>query len=99
LVVSMATATILKKTNRRRTWWNCGGISSLVSGNFWGLKKFKMAAVAMVTKVQKMLNGNRTADPFEIWHKNRSSLKVVLFVFKIFKMAANIKIKIIKLNC
>jgi hypothetical protein len=70
-----------------------------VCGNFWGLKKFKMAAVAMVTKVQKMLNGNRTADPFEIWHKNRSSLKVVLFVFKIFKMAANIKIKIIKLNC
>jgi hypothetical protein len=29
------------------------------------LKKFKMAAVAMVTKVKKMLNGNRTADPFE----------------------------------
>jgi hypothetical protein len=27
------------------------------------------------------------------WHKNRSSLKVVLSVFKIFKMAANIKIK------
>jgi hypothetical protein len=52
-----------------------------------------MAAVAMVTKVQKMLNGNRTADPFETWHKNISSLKVVLFVFKIFKMAANIKIK------
>jgi hypothetical protein len=52
-----------------------------------------MAAVAMVTKVQKMLNGNRTADPFETWHKNISSLKVVLFVFKIFKMAAIIKIK------
>jgi hypothetical protein len=32
---------------------------------FGGLKKFKMAAVAKVTKVQKMLNGNRTADPFE----------------------------------
>jgi hypothetical protein len=31
----------------------------------WGLKKFKMAAIAMVTKVQKMLNSNRTADPFE----------------------------------
>jgi hypothetical protein len=50
-----------------------------------------MVAVAMVTKVQKMLNGNRTADPFETWHKIRSSLKVVLFVFQIFKMAANIK--------
>jgi hypothetical protein len=50
-----------------------------------------MAAVAMVTKVQKMLNSLQTADPFETSHKNRSSLKVVLFVFKIFKMAANIK--------
>ena len=51
-----------------------------------------MATVAMVTKVQNMLNSNHTADPFETWHKNRSSLKVVLFVFKIFKMATNIKI-------
>ena len=56
------------------------------------LSKFKMAAVAMVTKVQKMLNSNRRAEPFEAWHKNRSSLKVVLFVFKIFQMATNIKI-------
>ena len=40
-----------------------------------------------------MLNSLQTADPFETWHKNRSSLKVVLFVFKIFKMATNIKIK------
>ena len=47
----------------------------------------------MVTKMQKMLNSLQTADPFETWHKNRSSLKVVLFVFKIFKMATNIKIK------
>jgi hypothetical protein len=30
-----------------------------------GLKKFQMVAVAMVTKVQKMLNSLRTADPFE----------------------------------
>ena len=56
-------------------------------GGGGGLNKFKMAAVAMVTKVLKMLNSNRTADPFETCHKNRSSLKVVLFVFKIFKMA------------
>jgi hypothetical protein len=34
-------------------------------GAFGGLKKIKMATVAMVTKVQKMLNSNRTADPFE----------------------------------
>jgi hypothetical protein len=32
---------------------------------FEGLKKFKMAAVAMVTKVQKMLNSLQTVDPFE----------------------------------
>jgi hypothetical protein len=32
---------------------------------FGGFNKFKMATVAMVTKVQKMLNSNRTADPFE----------------------------------
>jgi hypothetical protein len=44
-------------------------------------------------------HGNRTADPYETWHKNRSPLKAVLFVFKIFKMATNIKIKKIKINC
>ena len=65
---------------------------------FEGLKKFKMAVVAMVTKVQKMLNSLQTVDPFETWHKNRSSLKVVLFVFKIFKMATNIEIKKIVKN-
>jgi hypothetical protein len=53
-----------------------------------------MAAVAMVTKVQFFLNSLRIADRFETWHKNRPSLKVVLFVFK---MAGNIKIlKIVK---
>jgi hypothetical protein len=40
-----------------------------------------MVAIAMVTKVQKMLNSLQTADPF-----------------KIFKMAANIKIKKIVKN-
>jgi hypothetical protein len=29
------------------------------------LKKFKMVVVAMITKVQKMLNSLQTADPFE----------------------------------
>jgi hypothetical protein len=52
----------------------------------------------MVTKVQHFLNSLQTADPFETWHKNRSSLKVVLFVFKIFKMATNIRIKKIVKN-
>jgi hypothetical protein len=32
---------------------------------FEGLRKFKMAAVAMVAKVQKMLNSLQTTDPFE----------------------------------
>jgi hypothetical protein len=32
---------------------------------FEGLKTFKMAAVAMVTKVQNMLSSLQTADPFE----------------------------------
>jgi hypothetical protein len=58
-----------------------------------------MVTVAMVTKVQNFLNGNCTADPFETWHKNRLSLKVVLLVFKIFKMAVNIKTKKIKIDC
>jgi hypothetical protein len=71
----------------------CRNIHRSVWQLLGGLNKFKMAAIAMVTKVQKMLSSLRTADPFETWHKNRSSLKVVLFVFKIFKMAANIKSK------
>jgi hypothetical protein len=33
---------------------------------FEGLKKFKMVAIAMVTKMQEMLNSLQTADPFEI---------------------------------
>jgi hypothetical protein len=32
---------------------------------FEGLNKFKMAAVAMVTKVPIFLNSLQTADPFE----------------------------------
>jgi hypothetical protein len=36
-----------------------------VCGSFWGVEKFKLADVAMVTKVQKILNSLHTADPFE----------------------------------
>jgi hypothetical protein len=43
----------------------CRNIHRSVWQLLGGLKKFKMAAVAMVTKVQKMLNSLRTADPFE----------------------------------
>jgi hypothetical protein len=51
-----------------QTSWNFVGISIVVCGCFWGLKKFKMVTVAMVTKVQNIWNSFRTADPFEIWH-------------------------------
>jgi hypothetical protein len=45
-----------------------------------------MAAIAMVTKVQKMLNSLQTANPFENFQNGHR-----------FKMAANIKIrKIVK---
>jgi hypothetical protein len=40
------------------------GISTTTAA-FEILKKFKMAAVAMVIKVQNMLNSLQTADPFE----------------------------------
>jgi hypothetical protein len=33
---------------------------------FGQLKKFKMAAVAMVTKVQKMLNSLQTSESFAV---------------------------------
>jgi hypothetical protein len=33
---------------------------------FEGLNKFKMEDVAMVSKVQKILNSLQAADPFEI---------------------------------
>jgi hypothetical protein len=32
---------------------------------FEGVEKIQMVAVAMVTKVQQMLNSLQTADPFE----------------------------------
>jgi uncharacterized membrane protein YjdF len=43
----------------------CRNIHRSVAAFFWGLKKFKMAAVAMVTKVQKNVKFKRTAGPFE----------------------------------
>jgi hypothetical protein len=43
----------------------CRNIHCSVWQLLGGLNKFKLAAVAMVTKVQNFLNRNRTADPFE----------------------------------
>ena len=62
-------------------------------GSFWGVEQNQNGGRCHGTKGQKMINSLQTADSFETWHKNRSSLKVVLFVFKIFKMTANIKIQ------
>ena len=46
--------------------WIFVRISTIVCGSFWGLKKFKMAAIAMVTKVQKMLNSLQTSQMFAV---------------------------------
>ena len=69
------------------------GISTVVCGNFWGVEHIQNGGRCHRNQGTKRLNSLQTADSFETWHKNRSSLKVVLFVFKIFKMATNIKIK------
>jgi hypothetical protein len=43
------------------------GISTVVCGSFWGVEyKFKMAAVVMVTKGQKMLNSLQTSQIFAV---------------------------------
>jgi hypothetical protein len=50
-----------------QTSWNFVGISTVVCGSFWGgWKKFKMGAVAMVTKVQKMLNSLQTSQSYAV---------------------------------
>jgi hypothetical protein len=50
-----------------QTSLNFVGICTIVFGSFWGgVKKFKMAAVAMVTKVQKMLNSLQTSQSFAV---------------------------------
>jgi hypothetical protein len=75
-----------------QTSWNFVEISTVVCGSFWGVEKIQNGGHCHGNQGAKMLNSLQAADPFETWHKNRSSLKVVLFVFKIFQMVANIKI-------
>jgi hypothetical protein len=41
-------------------------MSTVVCGSFWGFKKFKMAAIGMATKVQKMLNLLQTSQRFTV---------------------------------
>jgi hypothetical protein len=59
---------VKKNDSFHQTSSNFGGISmaTVVCGSFWGLKKLKMAAVAMVTKVKNVnslqtIRINRTA--------------------------------------
>jgi hypothetical protein len=48
------------------------GISTIVCGSFWGgLKKFKMAAVAMVTKAQNGCQIQKSSDLGEILFLSR----------------------------
>ena len=97
-------ATVAMETKKReykeildsyhQTSWNFVGISTIVCGSFWRVEQIQNGGRCHGNQgAKKMLNSLQTADPFETWHKNRSSLKVVLFVFKIFQMAANIKSK------
>ena len=73
-----------------QTSWNSVGISTVVCGSHWGIDTIQNGGRFHGNQGAKMLNSFQAADPFETWHKNRSSIKVVLFVFKIIKMAANI---------
>jgi hypothetical protein len=50
---------------------NFVGISTVASGSIWGLEKFKMAAVAMVTKVQNGHKIQKSSDLGEIWFLSR----------------------------
>jgi hypothetical protein len=47
------------------------GISTVVCGSFWGLEKFKMATVTMVTKVQNDCQIQKSSDLGEIWFPSR----------------------------
>jgi hypothetical protein len=64
----------------------------------WGVEQIQNGGHCHGNGCKDMLNSLQTADPFETWHKNRSSLQVVPFVLKIFKMATTIKIKKIVKN-
>jgi hypothetical protein len=47
------------------------GISTVVCGSFWGLNKFKMTAIAMVTKVQNGRQIQKSSDLGELWFPSR----------------------------
>ena len=65
------------------------GISTVVCDSFWGLKKFKMAAVAMVTKVQNGHQIQKSSDLGENGrrcHKKREKLKVLGIGWNLIEM-------------
>jgi hypothetical protein len=47
------------------------GISTVVCGSFWGLNKFKMVTIVMVTKVQNGRQIQKSSDLGEIWFPSR----------------------------
>jgi hypothetical protein len=47
------------------------GISTVVCGSFWGVEKFKMVAIAMVTKVQNGHQIQKSSDLGEILFPSR----------------------------
>ena len=57
---------IKKLDSFHQTSWNFVGISTVGCGSYWRVEKIKMAAVAMVTKVQKMLNSLQTSQSFAV---------------------------------
>ena len=55
-------------------------IHRIVLQLFWGLEKFKMAAVAMVTKVQNGHQIQKSSDLGEIWFSSRLSCCELIFL-------------------
>jgi hypothetical protein len=48
-----------------------------VSGSFWGLKKFRMAAIAMVTKVQNGHQIQKCEMIWKIWKKSNLKCEMI----------------------
>ena len=67
-----------------QTSWNFVGISTVVCGSFWGgggvEKKIKMAATAMVTKVQNGCQIQKSSDLGKIWFPSRLWCCELIFI-------------------
>jgi hypothetical protein len=56
------------------------GISTIVCDSFWGLNNFKMATVAMVTKVQNGCQIQKSSDLGKIWFPSRLWCYELIFI-------------------